>query len=84
MPFNDSKQSEGREERDREVLRQAVLQPDPNREDIVTSIEADAQARAEHEFETERKIPPSCKTAIVSVNGEDVDEVPLADHERAA
>jgi hypothetical protein len=56
-------------------------------EEMLTPIEAGAQAQAEHEFETERKIPRTCKTAIVSVNGEDVDEVPLPHrehHERAA
>lgn len=52
-------------------------------EEIVTPIEAGAQAQAEHEFQTHREIPPSCKRAIVSVNGEDVDEVPLG-HEPAA
>lgn len=53
-------------------------------EEIVTPIEAGAQEQAEREFETQRKIPPSCKKAIVSVNGKDVDEVPLPRHDRAA
>lgn len=53
-------------------------------EEIVTPIEAGAQAQAEIEFQTERKIPPACKKAIVSVNGEDVDEVPIERHDHAA
>ncbi len=53
-------------------------------EEIVTPIEAGAQAQAEHEFETERKIPKECQCAIVSVNGKDVDQVNLPTHHRAA
>jgi hypothetical protein len=53
-------------------------------EEIVTPIEAGAQAQAEREFETERKIPVTCNKAIVSVNGKDVDEVPMPRHDRAA
>jgi vacuolar-type H+-ATPase subunit H len=53
-------------------------------EEIVTPIEAGAQAQAEREFETQRKIPASCKKAIVSVNGKDVDEVLLPRHKRVA
>jgi hypothetical protein len=76
MPPKDSDRSERTEgENTPEVSTQ---------DEIVTPIEAEIQAKAKHEFETERKIPVSCKTAIVSVNGEDVAEVPLAIHERAA
>lgn len=53
-------------------------------DEIVTPIEAGAQEQAEREFETQRKIPAKCKTAIMSVNGKDVNEVPLPRHERAA
>lgn len=55
-----------------------------NVDEIVTPVEAEVQEQAEREFETERKIPRSCKKAIVSVNGEDVEQVPLPDHERVA
>jgi GTP cyclohydrolase III len=70
MPLKDSLQSE---KTDREDIH--------NAEEIETPIEAGIQAQAEREFE---KIPASCRKAIVSVNGEDVDEVPLVKHHRAA
>jgi hypothetical protein len=58
--------------------------PESSAEEIVTPIEAGAQAQAEHEFETQRKIPDDCRCAIVSVNGKDVDQVTLSNHHRAA
>lgn len=94
MPLKDSTQSEQTEREEQseptwapEELRTAQSTKDPaseSSEEIVTPIEARAQAQAEREFETEREIPASCKKAIVSVNGQDVDEVPLANHKRAA
>ncbi len=69
MPLKDSMQSE---KTDNE---QAAL-PE-NVDEMVTPIEANAQKQAELEFETERKIPRSCRKAIVSVNGEDVEQVPI-------
>ena len=53
-------------------------------EEIVTPIEAGAQEQAEREFQTQRKIPLTCKKAIVSVNGEDVNEVPIGRQDHAA
>lgn len=86
MPVNDSMQSESTDKGEQEDLRQAEspATQEASVEEIVTPIEAGVQAQAEHEFETERKIPATCKTAIVSVNGEDIDEVALVNHERAA
>ncbi|MGZ5020236.1 MAG: hypothetical protein ACXWAV_07395, partial [Chthoniobacterales bacterium] len=55
-----------------------------NAEEIETPTEAGIQAQAKREFETQRKIPDSCQKAIVSVNGQDVDEVRLVRHHRAA
>lgn len=86
MPLKDSAQSE-KTEQDRSLPASA------DAEDIETPIESGVQEQAEHEFETQRKTPPSVKKAIVSVNGEDVDEVPLENppahpwpdnHDRAA
>ena len=82
MPLNDSLvEKSGKLE---ENLERVPEPENQDAEDIETPIEAGVQERAEHEFETERKIPSSCKTAIVSVNGRDVDEVPLPSQERAA
>jgi hypothetical protein len=83
MPLKDSLQS-GQTEHDQAPLREETNVQIASAEEIETPIEASVQAQAKHEFETQRKIPESCKKAIVSVNGKDVDEVPLASHERAA
>lgn len=77
MPINDSTQSQRRED-------ERLPQMSVNADDIETPIETAVTERAEHEFETERKIPKACKRAIVSVDGKDVESVPLRDHERAA
>ncbi|HEY3927514.1 MAG TPA: hypothetical protein VGL89_03985 [Candidatus Koribacter sp.] len=77
MPVKDSTQSETR---DGEPMPESSV----NVEEIETPIETTVTEQAEHEFETERKIPKSCKKAIVSVDGKDVEQVPLPDHERAA
>jgi hypothetical protein len=85
MPLKDSLQSEQTERREdslREESQPAATESSV--EEIVTPIEAGAQAQAEHEFETERKIPDHCTCAIVSVNGQDVDQVPMTAHHRAA
>ncbi len=85
MPFNDSLRSEKPDsavEANQVPLREDTNPAEP--EEIETSIEAEAQAQAKHEFETQRQIPDSCRTAIVSVNGKDVDQVSLGAHERAA
>ena len=82
MPLEDSERLKNTEN-EQEPLREEPQFPATG-EEIVTPIEADAQAAAEHEFHTERKTPHSCQTAIVSVNGEDVDKVPLESHDRAA
>ena len=74
MPRNDSPKIE-QTERDPEAP-----QPATNSEEIVTPVEADIQARVERDFNN----PPLHKKAIVSVNGEDVDEVPASAHDRAA
>ena len=88
MPLKDSMQSEQTERREeiseREESQTVQGTTDAGAEEIVTPIEAGAQAQAEHEFETERKIPDDCKCAIVSVNGKDVDQVPMTSHHRAA
>lgn len=85
MPVKDSLQS-GKTEDDQEPLpaETSGAAQIANGEEIETPVEADVQARAKHEFETQREIPKSCTKAIVSVNGKDVDEVPLTSHERAA
>ncbi len=49
-------------------------------EEIVTPIEAEIQARVETDFEK----PLPGKKAIISVNGEDVAELPAPTHDRAA
>ena len=77
MPMNDSTQSERHED---EPLPQISV----NADDMETPIETTVRDRAKHEFETERQIPKSCKQAIVSVDGKDVENVPLKDYERAA
>ncbi len=82
MPLSDSLR-----EQTGSAERTPILAHDPDdaeSEEIETPIESGAQAQAEHEFETQRKIPDTCHRAIVSVNGKDVDEVPLPAHERAA
>lgn len=81
MPLQDSKQSERSVRSDREPS--DVPQSLPA-EDLVTPIEAEIQEDVEREFENEREFPEPVKTGIVSVNGEDVDEVHLKRHERAA
>lgn len=88
MPLKDSMQSEQTERRE-DIATREESQPTPaaaegGEEEIVTPIEAGVQAQAEHEFETERKIPDHCTCAIVSVNGKDVDQVPMTAHHRAA
>ena len=82
MPAEDSQQLKNTEDAE-DPLREDGSFP-ASEEEIVGPIEADAQEEAEREFHNERKTPPSCKTAIVSVNGEDVAKVPLEAHERAA
>lgn len=86
MPFNDSLRSEKTDTavEENHVATREDTDLIPEAEEIETPIEAEAQAQATHEFETQRKIPCECKKAIVSVNGKDVDEVPLATHERSA
>ena len=49
-------------------------------EEIVTPIEAEIQNHVEREFER----TPLKKKAIVSVNGHDVADVPVSNHDRAA
>lgn len=84
MPLKDSLRS-GKTEDDQEPLpAETSAAQIGSGEEIETPVEADVQAQAKHEFETQREIPKSCTKAIVSVNGKDVDEVPLATHERAA
>jgi hypothetical protein len=82
MPLEDSERLKNTEN-EQDPLREEAQFPATG-EEIVTPIEADAQQQAERQFHTQRKTPPSCKTAIVSVNGEDVDKVPLESHDRAA
>jgi hypothetical protein len=90
MPLKDSMQSgqtERTNQREESFLReesQSLPNAEASVEEIVTPIEAGAQAQAEHEFETQRKIPDTCTCAIMSVNGKDVDEVPMTAHHRAA
>jgi hypothetical protein len=83
MPLKDSMQSE-QTGNDQASLREETNPQEASVEEIETSIEVSVQAQAKHEFETQRQIPDACTKAIVSVNGKDVDEVPLAAHERAA
>jgi hypothetical protein len=82
MPLEDSERPKDIENEQRR-LREDTSFP-ASGEEIVTPIEADAQETAEREFHSERQTPLSCRTAIVSVNGEDVDKVPLETHDRAA
>ncbi len=78
MPLNDST---GMEETGRDPVAQRERpQSETAEEEIVTPIEAEIEEEAEREFEN----PPAHKVAIVSVNGEDVGEVPIAAHDRAA
>jgi hypothetical protein len=83
MPFDDSPKRE-QPASAQEADPKQEERPVADAEEIETPIEAGVQAQAQHEFETERKIPKSCKKAIVSVNGRDVDEVPMPAHDRAA
>ncbi len=69
MPSHDSKPKEN-------AARDAEGPP----EEIVTPIEAEIQRRVEQEF----RHGAVHKKAIVSVNGEDVGEDPIATHDRAA
>ena len=55
-------------------------QVEPAQEDIVTPIEAELQNEVERQFEH----PTAHKKAIVSVNGEDVGEIRITVHDRAA
>lgn len=90
MPLKDSMQSgqtERTNQREQSFSReesQSLPNAEASVEEIDTPIEAGAQAQAEHEFETQRKIPDTCTCAIMSVNGKDVDEVPMTAHHRAA
>ncbi len=54
MPFEDSKPLE-------QVERQGIPSRESGSEEIVTPIEAEIQSKAEREFETDRKIPDTCK-----------------------
>lgn len=82
MPLDDAPHLDGIESRNVPMQNDEKFQA--SAEEIVTPIEAGAQAQAEREFQTERKISPACKKAIVSVDGKDVDEVPIERHDHAA
>jgi len=78
MPLNDSEGMEGTARpaepmRDSEQIAEA-------QEEIVTPIDAEIEEEVEREFEK----PSTHTKPIVSVNGEDVADVPIAPHDRAA
>ncbi len=77
MPLNDSERMERTEQEP--GPKRDKIQVDLAQEEIVMPIEAEIEEEVEREFEK----PPAHKKAIISVNGEDIDEVPVT-HDRVA